>query len=178
MLLNFGREILKDINMIFLYTILTIVTTLLILFYLRYIGIQEENKLKEEKKEKALVKEIEEYKKIIDFEKTSIEFKEEIKKINRECRNIDKVTDVISFAFEDNEEILYNNIRVLGDIYICIPRMLKQARDYGHSEKRELSFLTVHGLLHLLGYDHISKSDEEKMFALQELILNGENIKR
>ncbi len=81
MLLNFGREILKDINMIFLYTILTIVTTLLILFYLRYIGIQEENKLKEEKKEKALVKEIEEYKKIIDFEKTSIEFKEEIKKI-------------------------------------------------------------------------------------------------
>lgn len=103
---------------------------------------------------------------------------EEIKKINRECRNIDKVTDVISFAFEDNEEILYNNIRVLGDIYICIPRMLEQARDYGHSEKRELSFLTVHGLLHLLGYDHISKSDEEKMFALQELILNGENIKR
>ena len=68
--------------MIFLYTILTIVTTLLILFYLRYIGIQEENKLKEEKKEKALVKEIEEYKKIIDFEKTSIEFKEEIKKKN------------------------------------------------------------------------------------------------
>lgn len=103
---------------------------------------------------------------------------EEIQKINRECRNIDKVTDVISFAFEDNEEILYNNIRVLGDIYICIPRMLEQARDYGHSEKRELSFLTVHGLLHLLGYDHISKSDEEKMFALQELILDGENIKR
>ncbi len=103
---------------------------------------------------------------------------EEIRKINRECRNIDKVTDVISFAFEDNEEILYNNIRVLGDIYICIPRMLEQARDYGHSAKRELSFLTVHGLLHLLGYDHISKSDEEKMFALQELILDGENIKR
>ncbi len=103
---------------------------------------------------------------------------EEIKKINRECRNIDKVTDVISFAFEDNEEILYNNIRVLGDIYICIPRMLEQAIEYGHSEKRELSFLTVHGLLHLLGYDHMEKADEEKMFALQELILDGENIKR
>lgn len=103
---------------------------------------------------------------------------EEIQKINRECRNIDKVTDVISFAFEDNEEILYNNIRVLGDIYICIPRMLEQAKYYGHSEKRELSFLTVHGLLHLLGYDHMNKSDEEKMFALQELILDGENIKR
>lgn len=103
---------------------------------------------------------------------------EEIKKINRECRNIDKVTDVISFAFEDNEEIMYNNIRVLGDIYICISKMLEQAAYYGHSEKRELSFLTVHGLLHLLGYDHMKKEDEEKMFALQELILDGENIKR
>lgn len=103
---------------------------------------------------------------------------EEIKKINKECRHIDKVTDVISFAFEDNEEILYNNIRVLGDIYICIPKMLEQASEYGHSEKRELSFLTVHGLLHLLGYDHMNKNDEEKMFALQELILDEQDIKR
>lgn len=102
----------------------------------------------------------------------------EIKKINKEYRKIDKVTDVISFAFEDNNDLMYNDIRVLGDIYICIPRAIEQASDYGHSLKRELSFLTVHGLLHLLGYDHMEKEDEKVMFALQELILNEEGITR
>lgn len=102
----------------------------------------------------------------------------EIQKINKEYRKIDKVTDVISFAFEDNNSLQYNNIRVLGDIYICIPRMIEQAHDYGHSVKRELSFLTVHGLLHLLGYDHMKKEDEEIMFAKQELILDEEGITR
>lgn len=103
---------------------------------------------------------------------------EKIQKINKEYRGIDKVTDVISFAFEDNETLVYNNVRVLGDIYICIPRMLEQAEEYGHSVKRELSFLTVHGILHLLGYDHMKKEDEEIMFKLQELILNEEGITR
>ena len=103
---------------------------------------------------------------------------DEIKKINKEYRNIDKITDVISFAFEDNNNIVYNNLRILGDIYICIPRMIEQAKEYGHSEKRELSFLTVHGLLHLLGYDHMNEKDEKEMFALQELILNEQDIKR
>ncbi len=103
---------------------------------------------------------------------------EEIQRINKEYRNIDKITDVISFAFEDNEDLVYNKIRVLGDIYICIPRMLEQAKSYGHSVKRELSFLTVHGLLHLLGYDHMKKEEEEVMFALQELVLNETGIKR
>jgi probable rRNA maturation factor len=103
---------------------------------------------------------------------------DEIHNINKEYRNIDRVTDVISFAFEDNDDIVYNDLRVLGDIYICIKRMRDQAIEYGHSEKRELSFLAVHGLLHLLGYDHMEKEDEKIMFDLQELILNGENIKR
>jgi rRNA maturation RNase YbeY len=71
-----------------------------------------------------------------------------------------------------------DELRVLGDIYVCIPRMKEQAINYGHSEKRELSFLTVHGLLHLLGYDHQTKDEEEIMFGLQELILNGANITR
>ena len=102
----------------------------------------------------------------------------DIKKINNSYRNIDKVTDVISFAFEDNGKLVYNNVRLLGEIYICIPRMIEQAKEYGHSEKRELSFLAVHGLLHLLGYDHMKKEDEKEMFALQELILDGQNIKR
>ncbi len=101
-----------------------------------------------------------------------------IQEMNRDYRGIDRVTDVISFAFEDNEKVRYNTIRVLGDIYICIPRMKEQAVSYGHSEKRELAFLTVHGLLHLLGYDHQTEDEEKIMFGLQELILDGENIKR
>lgn len=102
---------------------------------------------------------------------------DEIKKINKEYRNNDSVTDVISFAFEDNEKIK-SKIRVLGDIYICIPRMIEQAENYGHSIKRELSFLTVHGLLHLLGYDHMEKEEEKVMFDLQERILNEEGTTR
>ena len=103
---------------------------------------------------------------------------DEIHEINREYRHVDRVTDVISFAFEDSNDLLYNDIRVLGDIYICIPQMKRQAIDYGHSEKRELSFLAVHGLLHLLGYDHMNEKDEKVMFELQELMLDDENIKR
>ena len=104
---------------------------------------------------------------------------EKIQELNKNYRGIDKVTDVISFAFEDNQLIVYNDIRFLGEIFICIPRMIKQAEDYGHSEVRELAFLTVHGLLHLLGYDHMDKEDEEEMFALQEVILNeDERTKR
>ncbi len=99
-----------------------------------------------------------------------------IQEINKEYRNIDRVTDVISFAFEDNDKREYNDIRVLGEIYICIPRMKEQAKMYGHNETREIAFLAVHGLLHLLGYDHTkSKEDEEIMFGKQELVLNGFN---
>ena len=102
----------------------------------------------------------------------------EIHEMNREYRGVDRVTDVISFAFEDNNDLVYNDIRMLGDIFICIPQMKRQATEYGHSEKRELSFLAVHGILHLLGYDHMNEEDEKVMFALQELILDGQNIKR
>ena len=103
---------------------------------------------------------------------------EEIQTINKTYRQIDKVTDVISFAFEDNKDDFMLENRVLGDIYICIPRMISQAKEYGHSETRELSFLVVHGLLHLLGYDHMNKEDEEKMFGLQKEILDEEGITR
>ena len=103
---------------------------------------------------------------------------EDIQTINKTYRQIDKVTDVISFAFEDNKDDFMLENRVLGDIYICIPRMISQAKEYGHSETRELSFLVVHGLLHLLGYDHMNKEDEEKMFGLQKEILDEEGITR
>lgn len=104
---------------------------------------------------------------------------DEIHRINKETRGIDRETDVISFALEDKEGILPDGMRVLGDIYISIPKMQEQAVAYGHSEKRELSFLVVHGLLHLLGYDHMLGAEEEKeMFQLQEVILNEEGITR
>ena len=104
---------------------------------------------------------------------------EKIKFLNKNYRNIDRITDVISFAFEDNERIVYNSVRFLGEIYICIPRMIEQSIEYGHSETRELAFLTVHGLLHLLGYDHMNEDEEKEMFALQEVILNeDERTKR
>jgi len=101
-----------------------------------------------------------------------------IQNINKEYRGIDKETDVISFALEDNQDITFEFGRLLGDIYISIPKMKKQAEEYGHSEKRELAFLTIHGLLHLLGYDHMTKEEEEIMFKEQELILDGYGITR
>lgn len=102
---------------------------------------------------------------------------EEIHKINKEYRGIDRPTDVISFALEDYKDIKYeNDYRVLGDIYISIDKVKEQAKEYGHSEKRELAFLAVHGLLHLLGYDHMEKEDEKVMFSKQELILDGYGI--
>ena len=101
----------------------------------------------------------------------------QIQNINKEYRNIDKVTDVISFALEDSHDKM--PIRVLGNIFVCIPKMIEQAKEYGHSEKRELSFLVCHGLLHLLGYDHVnSKEEEEVMFKLQDEILESLDIRR
>lgn len=95
-----------------------------------------------------------------------------IKDLNKKYRNIDNETDVISFALEDDKnEVFVSKNRVLGDIYISVDKARSQASDYGHSLSRELSFLAVHGLLHLLGYDHMNKKDEELMFAKQELIL-------
>lgn len=103
---------------------------------------------------------------------------EEIHELNKQYRGVDRVTDVISFALEDAHDVSLTDVRVLGDIYICIDRMKEQALEYNHSETRELSFLTVHGLLHLLGYDHQTKEEEEVMFGLQRKILSDLNINR
>lgn len=103
---------------------------------------------------------------------------EYIHKINREYRGVDRPTDVISFALEDEPDIKLDH-RILGDIYISIDKAREQANEYGHSLKRELCFLTVHGVLHLLGYDHMkSKKDEEVMFGKQDKILNDLGIER
>ena len=97
--------------------------------------------------------------------------------INKTYRNVDRVTNVISFALEDNKTIELDH-RLLGDIYICVERAEEQAKEYGHSFLRELAFLTIHGLLHLLGYDHMEKEEEKIMFQKQEDILNEFGIRR
>ena len=95
-----------------------------------------------------------------------------IKRINRDYRNIDRVTDVISFALLDDEmEEIDNGVIELGDIFINRNKVISQAKEYGHSEKREFIFLFVHGLLHLLGYDHMNPKDEKEMFSIQKKIV-------
>ena len=104
--------------------------------------------------------------------------KERIQEINREYRNKDAVTDVISFAFEEVDDVEYDNIRFLGEIYICYDRCVEQAKEYGPSIKREFCYLAVHGLLHLLGYDHMTEEDKKVMRAEEENILNEYDITR
>ena len=104
--------------------------------------------------------------------------KEEIHKINKNYRNVDRPTDVISFALEDNDNFRNPIARMLGDIYICIPIAYEQAKNYGHSKIREICFLATHGILHLLGYDHMNKEEEDIMFNLQEELLSGYEINR
>ena len=101
----------------------------------------------------------------------------EIHRINKQYRNIDRETDVISFALEEGETF-DEPYKTLGDIYISIDKVYEQAKEYGHSVKRELFFLVTHGFLHLLGYDHMKKEDEEIMFPLQEKILDNYGVKR
>lgn len=101
-----------------------------------------------------------------------------IHKLNKEYRGVDKETDVISFALEDNIDEIKLDFRILGDIYISIVQARKQALEYGHSFLREFAFLTIHGLLHLLGYDHMTKEEEEIMFKKQDELLNEFGITR
>ena len=99
-----------------------------------------------------------------------------MKELNKEYRGVDRTTDVLSFALEDNNNLKLP-IRELGEVYVSIPKMIEQAESFNHSEKRELSFLVCHGLLHLLGYDHTKSEEDEKIqFGLQEKILNDLNI--
>lgn len=87
-----------------------------------------------------------------------------IQQLNRDYRNKDEVTDVLSFPLGLGEE-------VTGEIYVCWPRTLEQADEYGHSWQREFSFLLTHGILHLMGYEHGSEPNLE-MRAMEEKILN------
>ena len=104
---------------------------------------------------------------------------EYIHRLNRDYRNIDRETDVITFALEDEDSmILPDNMRVLGDIYISLDKAKSQAEEYGHSFLREICFLAVHGFYHLLGYDHMTPEDEKIMFTKQEEVLEEYGITR
>ena len=104
---------------------------------------------------------------------------QKIHEINKEYRNIDRSTDVISFALEDNEQYYVSGMpRSLGDIFISIDHAKMQAEEYGHSLKREMCFLFTHGLLHLLGFDHMEAEDEKEMTAMQKAILEALAIGR
>lgn len=101
-----------------------------------------------------------------------------IHNINKNYRGVDRPTDVISFAFfDDKEEKAIEGVpSVLGEIIISFEKAEEQAILYGHTIKREMSFLFVHGLLHLLGYDHMNKNDEKIMFGIQDAILGGHQM--
>ena len=102
-----------------------------------------------------------------------------IHKLNKEYRGIDRVTDVISFALEDDKSmVIPDDIRLLGDIYICLDKAKEQAKEYGHSLERELCFLAVHGVYHLSGYDHETEEDAKIMFKKQEEVLMEYGITR
>ncbi|GAA0341145.1 rRNA maturation RNase YbeY [Bacillus carboniphilus] len=107
---------------------------------------------------------------------------EKIQEINKEYRGKDQPTDVISFALEEGDEDIpimgAPETRVLGDIIISVDKAKEQAEEYGHSYQRELGFLAVHGLLHLLGYDHEEEEEEKEMFSKQESILESYGLKR
>ena len=107
-----------------------------------------------------------------------------IKNLNKEYRNVDRVTDVLSFPLNDEEDYLSSEFKLeqvctdLGDIVICLKKAKQQAQEYGHSEEREICFLALHGLLHLIGFDHITKKQESEMFYIQEKVLKKNNIGR
>ena len=110
---------------------------------------------------------------------------ENIQKLNKQYRNIDKPTDVLSFPMFEKLEIddiilnkRFDNEDVLGDMVISIPKVEEQAKEYGHSFERELSYMVVHSFYHLMGYDHIKEEDKAVMRPKEEFVLENLNITR
>ena len=110
---------------------------------------------------------------------------ENIQKYNKQYRNLDKPTDVLSFPMFEKDEIDnkiqnkdFENIDILGDMVISIPKVEEQAKEYGHSFERELAYMVVHSFYHLMGYDHIKEEDKLVMRPKEEFILNNLDIRR
>ena len=109
---------------------------------------------------------------------------EEIRQLNKDYRGLDSATDVLSFALDEEDqagEIPFANatgLHLLGDIIISVERASEQAGDFGHSLEREIGFLTIHGMLHLLGYDHNETEETKEMRELEEKILQASGLTR
>lgn len=156
------------------------------MFEIQYIDIQEKKEYEE-----IIKKVVEECFKIENLTDSKMYINiilttpEDIKEYNKKYRNIDKETDVLSFPmfekYEIEEKIKNNNfetIDILGDMIISIPKVEEQAKEYGHSFERELSYMVVHSFYHLLGYDHIEEKDKLEMRKKEEIVLNKLNITR
>lgn len=105
-----------------------------------------------------------------DFE-VSVSFvtNEEIRELNRDYRNVDSETDVLSFPMDEDEE--FDGIIILGDIVLSTQRIIEQANDFGHCLEREMLYLTVHSMLHLLGYDHMISTEKDEMRVKEKEIM-------
>lgn len=134
------------------------------------IKIDEEIEKIVEKSIEAALKEIE----FTDDYEVSVSFvgDEEIHELNRDYRGVDRTTDVLSFPMDDEF------INMLGDIVININKVIEQAKEYGHSEKREISYLTVHSTLHLMGFDHEEEEDKKEMRAVEDRVMEKLEISR
>lgn len=107
-----------------------------------------------------------------DFE-VSVSFvtNEEIKELNRTYRNVDSETDVLSFPMDDEEEC--EGVIMLGDVILSTEKIIEQAREFGHSLEREMIYLTVHSMLHLLGYDHMEENEKEEMRSMEKEVMKA-----
>lgn len=100
---------------------------------------------------------------------------EEIRTLNRDFRNVDSSTDVLSFPIDDEFQL---DERILGDVVINTKRVIEQAKEFGHSNERELSYLTVHSILHLLGYDHEDEEDKNLMRSKEKIVMDRMKLYR
>ncbi len=101
-----------------------------------------------------------------------------IRRLNRDYRNVDNATDVLSFALNEGSEFSDEESDVLGDIVISVDKVEEQAKEYNHSAKRELAYLSVHGFLHIIGYDHMTEEEKKEMRNAEEKILRALQIGR
>lgn len=99
-----------------------------------------------------------------------------IHQINKEYRNMDRPTDVISFAYNETENV--GPVEIVGDIIISIDKVREQAKEFGHTDKREFYYLLTHGMLHILGYDHIIEDEKKVMREKEERYLSAYEYKR
>ena len=155
-------------------------------FEIQYIDIEENKEY-----EKLIKKVVDECFKVENLENSKLYINiilttpDNIRKYNKQYRNIDKETDVLSFPMFEKDELetkiknaKFENTDILGDMVISIPRVEAQAKDYGHSFERELAYMVVHSFYHLMGYDHIEEADKLMMRPKEENVLNRLNITR